>query len=313
MLATLTHIDYDVLSLGISRVLPLMLTVSACISLFGRCTDCFPQIPASTTSAYTYLQHLLDYHSKTRTVDSLVEALLEACQPQALNSVQAQPLSASKSPLAQYVFTDSLAQSLKAFLTPGQVNSLIGCVLRYLHAQLETLQASIAQNEEVSGKPQRKKRKVESTSGAIDDSHKAAVAFSFMSRIAAVVLSSIPTRYLLGETKTHVTEALQGFYDTTRSILKDILKHIKRGSEETTRHAQWVAALILRLRYSIRTASLIDVSSEGDEKLSSKLLFTLGSESSVIPVLRVEIVCRVLTKFSVMLIIFASAVTHAPQ
>lgn len=289
VLATITHIDYDLLSHSIPRVLPLLLAVSVYTSRSNLCANILLKVPSSTTPAYTYLQHLLDYHSKTRTMDSLVETILKACIPQTLSGVETPPTSASSSPVFQRTFADDLAKSLTSFLTPGQLSGSVDCVLRYLRDHLEALETSTRQGEE-SGKPHRKKRKIDSSvpSATANGSSRAAVAFSLMSRIASIVLSSLPTRYLLEDTRLHVTEALQEFYVATRSTLKDILKQIKRGPEGTTQYAQRIASIIIRLRYSIRTTTSIGISAEGDEKLSSKLLSALGSP--VIPCLRAEIV-----------------------
>ena len=190
----------------------------------------------------------------------------------------------------QYEFSDNLAKSIATFLTPGQVSSSVDCVLQHLRNHLEVLQSTAPSTEDPGEKRQKKRRKVDSSSTP-DPSNawrQTAVAFSLASRIASVVLSSLPSRYLLDDTQTHVTESLQEFYDATRSALKNMWKQIKRGTDQTTQHLQGVAALIVRFRYTIRTSTVIHISTEGDKKISAALLSALERASN--PCFRVEIV-----------------------
>lgn len=212
-----------------------------------------------------------------------MEALLKACISQTLLEKSA----ASTCPILHHVFLDELAKSLKTFLTPGQVSGTIDTVLRYLRDQLEGLVSSAASGDD-DVKPQKKKRKTEkgAATPANDESIQAAVAFSLTSHIASVVISSLPTRYLLEDTLGSVTEAVQDFYAFERSKLRDILKRIRR--EGSNHSVQWTASSISRLQYSIRIARSVQVSTQGDEKISSKLLSAL--DSPIIPELRVEVV-----------------------
>lgn len=223
-----------------------------------------------------------------------------------MNGILVPPLSAHKSPIFQYEFCDNLAKSIASFLTPGQVIGSVDCVLQHLRTHLELLRSIATSTEDPSEKPQKKRRKVESSSTPepSDASRQTAVAFSLASRIASVVVSSLPNRYLLDHVQTHITEALQDFYDVTRSALKDMLKRIKR-TDQTTQHLQWVAALVVRLRYTIRTSMVIHVSTKGDEKISAKLLSALSYADS--PRFRVEIVSSYLTSSVIILTLFSAS------
>ena len=213
-----------------------------------------------------------------------MEALLKACTSQmsggTVSDLGALRLAASLSPLLRHSFLDDLAVSLKAFLTPGQVGFTVDSVLRYLREQLEVVEAS-ARSGDDSGKPQRKRRKTEGTSPSpgSDELSRASVAISLMSKIASIVLLSLPARYMQDDTQRAVTEAVQDFYALTRSKLKDILKKIQRDTNGSTVPLQWVAAAILQLQYTVRSSTTLHISTQGDEKISSKLLSTLESAS----------------------------------
>jgi hypothetical protein len=228
-------------------------------------------------------------------MDLLVEALLNACMPEShchkAEDSGTLRLAASISPLLRHQFLDSLSASLKAFVTPGQISTTVDCVLRYVRGQLEVIDVSTLKSEDASGKPQKKKRKVNSASPSPNagELQKAAVSISLMSRIASTVLSSLPTRYLQEDTQRAVTEAVQDFYAFMRSTLKDTLKKLKRSDNETSLALQWSASSILQLQYTISATVSLQVSTRGDEKVISKLLAALSS-SSLIPELQVEIV-----------------------
>ncbi|GJE87799.1 Urb2 domain-containing protein [Phanerochaete sordida] len=260
-LSTIVSIDYDLLSHSTPRILRLLLSV-----------------PSSSAPAYAYLKQLLDYHVKTRTLDVLVEAILAACASQ----TQVDRSAASVSPLLRPNFLDDFAKSLKSFLTPGQVGSTVDTVLRQLREQLQ----SVTDTGDSSSEPQKKKRKTEkSTPPPANDQPTSAVAFTLTSRVASAVLSSVPTRILHDDARSAVTAAVQDFYAFARAQLRDVLKRIRRG--DAARELQWAAAAALRLQYSIRTARAIPVSTQGDQKLSAKLLSTL--EAPLLPELRVEL------------------------
>ncbi|EKM48091.1 uncharacterized protein PHACADRAFT_203262, partial [Phanerochaete carnosa HHB-10118-sp] len=266
ILSIIVGIDYDLLAHSTPRILHLLLTV-----------------PSHTAPAYTYLGKLLDYHRKTRTLDLLVESLLEACASRALLDRSA----ASVSPILRHPFLDDFAKSLKSFITPGQVSGTVDTVLHHLREQLLTIVDLSAPSDDDNSRPQKKKRKTakDGVSPVTESSTRAAVAFSLASRIACTVFSSIPTRYLEDDTKSAVTEVVQDFYAFERSKLKDILKRIRRGASSQDVH--WAASSILRLQYCIKTAPSVQVSTQGDQKTASKLLSTL--ESPISPELRVEI------------------------
>lgn len=248
-------------------------------------------MPPSTTPAYAYLRHLLAYHTKTRTVDLIVDALLTACVPQTQNGIPTPQPGSSSSPIFRHAFLDVLAESLTAFLTPGQVTGTVDTVLRFLREHLEALNVSASRSDDDNDKPQRKKRKTETTSlpVASDESQRTATAFSLMSRIASTVLSSLPTRYLLDDTETRVREAVQDLYASTRSTLKDTLKGSRRADGAAARDLQGCTALLVRLRYSLRTAAAVRVPTDGDARLAAKLLAALGAPP-VLTELRVQIV-----------------------
>lgn len=245
--------------------------------------------------AFEYLELILDYHSKTRALDVLVDALLKACRAESWLANRFDRRTAYRSAASSTVFQQrylgNLSRLVNSFLTPGQILISAELITRQLSETLSGCNGgpSLGDSGEKRPRKRRKSEKGESLGDPVQ-SEAEVVAFALQSRIAATVLSALPTRFLEDDVRATVESTVQEFYSSLRPVIKDALKH-SRGEGDGNWASHLLVSSALRLKYVLRTASALHLSSAGDEKLSSKLLSSTKSVT-LLPELRVEVVCR---------------------
>ncbi|KAJ6509305.1 Urb2/Npa2 family-domain-containing protein [Mycena vitilis] len=251
-LSKLMQIDHDLILKDVPRILPRLLHIP----------DVLPFI-------FDFLELLLDYHVKTRTMHTHIETLFAAMvTPQPLPSgVQSHYRCASSSALLHPIHLERLADCTRKFLTSTQTGQAVSFIF-------ETLQALWNQ---ISGTTD------------TESSNRLAATFCFSARLASIVLTSLPLQALadamLQEVNNSIIEIRSAFLPRALSkALKIIRKNVSSSWA-----SQVVAAAVLRLQYALDTPPT--------EKLWAKL----GSESAdeVLPELSLEIF-RMLLKWSSM-------------
>ena len=237
-------------------------------------------------NALPYLGKVLNFHTKTRTVDAFTDAcfMFLASQTAMTQSPRIIYETVSSSAMFNHTFLDQLSKAIHGFLTPGQVQELTQNVLRYLQSRIEDFEEAISrssQNDDSS----RKKRKRDKQTSSVDPDQ-AAVVFALTSKLAAITLTAVPFQIILDDVHQSVKNDIREFYDDT---IRRILKIAPQACLDNTNNAwswQIVTSSILKLGYYLSDSQLVT----GDDSPSSPELFKLLKTAELLPELRVEIV-----------------------
>ncbi|KAL5640697.1 hypothetical protein ACGC1H_001247 [Rhizoctonia solani] len=184
---------------------------------------------AVLAGAGTVFQLLLDYHSKARTLPSLLPQLASAGSREFYYAT-------CVGPMFDPTFVARLRRSVLAFVTPGQILPCTQRLLTDLASHLRAVQVA---------EPPRKKRRT--SSGENQDNEHRAVHVALASRVVVDVLSSLPVKTLkpdaFEQLRMYVDEFDAGVLSETISALVNI---------ELSWANQLVLAAVLRIRYTLR-------------------------------------------------------------
>ncbi|KAF8592051.1 hypothetical protein K439DRAFT_628418 [Ramaria rubella] len=226
--------------------------------------------PALSRPALALLCQLVSYHSKTRTLHTLVSHLISALSssflflpvldPKAIYSL------CTSSPFLSLAFTDKFTNALRTFATPGQVDEIVKSIFEAL---VEFLPAS-----DVFEEPVKKRRRSNgndhaqnSLTGQMDLRALHVVRFALLARLAATTLDSL-SRNNMGQDSMEKTEACLVGIDTLISDAIGVVfslghNHMsaishtrrKRSSPETVNELGWMqqcfCSALLRLWYEL--------------------------------------------------------------
>ncbi|KAJ6604425.1 Urb2/Npa2 family-domain-containing protein [Mycena vulgaris] len=251
-LSKLMQIDHDLVLEDVPRILPALLRIS---------------VPLP--SIFSFLELVLEYHVKTRTMQTYIEALLAALAPDpqkmTTSDIQHQYGCSSSSALLHSIHLDRLAKSTRKFLTSTQTRQTVQFVLETLEARWTEIFA-ITDNESDSLAP----------------------TFSFSARVASVILTALPFQALPETTLQEVTDLIGEIRSKfLPRALSKTLKIIRKNVADSW-GSQVVAAAILRLEYALDTPYT--------EKLWSKIE-TTSEDGGLLPELSLELF-RILLKWS---------------
>lgn len=238
---------------------------------------------------------MIEYNTKLRSADTVVDLLLSICNSQTFNRTSASypdlRTTAASSALLHPAFLDRLSTFVHGFTTPGQISKLIECVPRYLRAASEPLdeQGSSSRAQDDSPGPRKKRKTGKHTLPASTGLERSAISFTLTSGLASVILTSIPLHLLQTDDRREAVEVVQHYYNDTQSALKSAAKHIRfTGSAESWSHQTLVASM-LRLRYALSSDRKLQLATDIDTKLIPKLTPLLEMDA-LLPHLRIEIV-----------------------
>lgn len=128
--------------------------------------------------------------------------------------------------------------------------------------------------------------------GFSEDEAGAAVVFALVSRLASVVLSSLPTQSLSAATSEQVRVSLLEFRsEVVHHALFKCIKALKNknGKKEDTWPIEVSLSGILRLLYAVNVSKNLSLPCEVDVKIYLKLMELL-TEEDLLPELTVEVV-----------------------
>ncbi|KAJ7492845.1 Urb2/Npa2 family-domain-containing protein [Mycena latifolia] len=250
-LSKLMQIDHDLILGDVPRILPKLLRISAP----------FP-------SVFSFLELVLEYHVKTRTIDTHIESLFAALAPHLqdmpTSDIQHQYRCSSSSAFLHSIHLERLAKSTRKFLTSTQTRPTISFILETLEACWNRL--TITDDERDS----------------------LALTFSSSARLASVILTALPLQALpattLSEVDVLITEIKSKFLPRA---LSKTLKTIRKNVADSWGW-QVIAAAILRLEYALDTPYA--------DKLWSKIE-TTSEDGHLLPELRLELY-RIVLKWS---------------
>ncbi|KAF8213299.1 Urb2/Npa2 family-domain-containing protein [Mycena galopus ATCC 62051] len=253
-LSKLMQIDQDLILKDIPRIIPELL-----------------HIPDTSPSMFSFLELLLDYHVKTRTMHTHIETLFAAfaAHPTKTPSsdVHLQYRCAFSSALLHPIHLNRLASCTRKFLTPGQTGQTASFIL-------ETLNACWSQ--------------ISTNTDADSSDNSLALTFCFSARLASVVLVALPLQALSDGSLQEVDDSINEMRGTflPRALTK-VLKLIRKNPAESWA-SQVTAAAILRLQYSLGTPYT--------DKLWAKVE-TASDQEHLLPELTLELF-RMLLKWS---------------
>ncbi|KAH9937475.1 Urb2/Npa2 family-domain-containing protein [Fomitopsis serialis] len=267
VLALLTRIDYDLIAPTLPAVWPVLART------------------APDLSSSMYMRLLFDFHTKTRTVNTLVDSWLDAVSLRHWQGSSTQPHEAYAKVLGGPLFTfesiDRLRQAIHGFLTPGQIVDVSRVVIEHFQ---DTFQQFREQNKRVGaedGDGSRKKRKKSTGEDIRVDPAWCAVEFALVSRIVVVVLSSLAMRAMLEDSR----KELHDMVGTTCALvfpraLNGAVKALKASNRRGTWSWQIVATGALLVYHDRKSHGWPSV--ELDEDVVSRLR-TLLSNDDVLP------------------------------
>ncbi|KAI1797672.1 Urb2/Npa2 family-domain-containing protein [Ganoderma leucocontextum] len=264
ILATLTRIDYDLMSASFNVIYPRLLV-----------------IPCSISSALQYLQLLLEYDSKTRDLPSAIVHVSEAFSVPHLERIPNGPHAAYQlacsSPLTSLPFLDELARAVHNFLTPGQVLETIADVSRSLKDAYERfVKRDAGQSADHGDGPRKKRRKGGAPpSSERSDSEYHAISFALVARTMVVVLRALPLHSLTDDTRAEAERSVREVYATvaTRALV-DGLRNVDRSGSQSW---QFIVTGVLHLHYSLARASAFHQELPLEDELLSDMLKCVSS------------------------------------
>ncbi|KAJ7169665.1 Urb2/Npa2 family-domain-containing protein [Mycena filopes] len=246
-LSKLMQIDHDLILKDVPRILPEIL-----------------QIPEAFPSIFSFLELLLEYHVKTRTMHTYIETLFTAV---AARSQKVQPLvhryrCSLSGALLHSTHMERLADCTRKFLTAGQTGQTVTFILETLEGCWNQIYTA--------------------------DTDDPALTFCFSATLASVVLAALPLHALPEATFREVNDSMNelrnGFLP--RAVTK-ALKTVRKNVADSWA-SQIIAAALLRLQYALDTPYT--------EKLWGKIEAT-SEEPHLLPELSLEIF-RMLLKWS---------------
>jgi hypothetical protein len=295
-LSTLAQIDYDIILPAMPRLLPKLLSVG-CSSKQPRCRILNHNLQISQGSRSTpfpsvvkFLDLLLDYHTKMRSIPNYIFGLLDiALSPRQEAPVgYCDPREIYQSRCASVLFhpthLDRIAKKVQNFVTATQTLHLAKEIVE----RLENAWVDM----EKSARRIRKNQKLNETSILDVSPEILAVRFSLSAALGCVVLSSLPVRLLPPEER----ESSSVILGTLRSafVAKVVGKLNKKPPDRPCREAwEWqiCAAAALRIGYILDLSRnlLLPRMACDDPKLMRRVT-KLARNGDVLPELSLEAV-----------------------
>ncbi|PCH33433.1 hypothetical protein WOLCODRAFT_147530 [Wolfiporia cocos MD-104 SS10] len=281
ILSALTRIDYDLMSPVLPTIWPRLAVM-----------------PGSTESVVAYLDHLLEFHSRTRTIDVLVSHWLDAYSIQQLQNVPQEPRHvyqlASSGPLLCFAFLDRVEKAIHGFLTPGQIPEIVTKALRRFEDVLKQFRAQVKQNAADDGVGSRKKRKKHRLSSPSGETHVdpdwLAVEFAMLAKTIAHIINSVPVQSMLASAREELRNIIM---ESHKSIVSRASKGVLKALNEENRRDTWswqvVATAALRFHYGLASASHLDLHVPYDGDAATKLRSLILADE-ILPEFAVEII-----------------------
>lgn len=213
-------------------------------------------VPSMNKSANVFLNLLLDFHTKTRTLHTYSYALIDACTSlpsiTSLESPQELYGPAHTSAILMHTHLSSLGQALRTFLTPTQVKEAvqITTTLKETFNIYQNLSSLIKTSEmEAEGRPRKKRRKSEPPAGLATskdtrevDAHALSLSLTF--KFAALFLSNLPSSFVTADIRDAVHEAGVWAIGASLSLLSKKTSKISWADQVT-------GATLLRFAYHL--------------------------------------------------------------
>jgi len=297
----LVHDDFDL----VVSVLPLILVRVLQVRCFktkknyGRSTSTyFPQIQEYDKDHFDFLATLVDYHIKTRTMNNLIESLLESiiserppCPIQGRERYQVE----CSSPIMNTTHFDRLSKALHNSLTANQCLPTVKHVFGTLRNLWELYYAVSRKQEGDGAEGARKKLKTSTTAIANDFNVKElAITYCLVANLTSIVLSSLPVHSLPSDILEELRGCIVDFrVEFVYHTISKALKVLKKQDDMDAWSTEVVLASMLRLLYALNTSKTPSLPPNHITKTLNKLAGLSGNDK-LLPELTLELVrlCR---------------------
>ncbi|KAK0245997.1 Urb2/Npa2 family-domain-containing protein [Armillaria nabsnona] len=268
-LTMIARIEYSVLEAALPRILPLILVRST-----------------ADKSFFSFLGILLDYHSKTRTLNTHSSILLSALERDKiapfLDDVRTvYQVSTEASALAHPVHFDRLVISTRTFITSTQIIPTIHSIFEALTSCSDAFAAAQETLSEHLKKTKKGKSPVVASKNIVHDLDVSAFCLSLCCRISSVILSAISQQSLPSSIREELHHSADAFRSASlhpilSKSVKFMNKMIGTRSREVWGSSVGVSSL-LRLQYSMgaQRCHSLTLEDSWDGKTLTKLLMLL--------------------------------------
>ncbi|KAF8641079.1 hypothetical protein AX17_000723 [Amanita inopinata Kibby_2008] len=243
----------------------------------------------------SFLNLLLDYHAKTRTVHKHISNLLDVVlSPKRVTSTSVASCDAREiyesefgSALLHFTYLDHLAKIVQSFVTSSQTLLLAKTIADNLQNTWEDLESAAHQIRRLQ-----KTDEVQEAGNIDVDPDVLAVRFSLLATLASVVLSSLPVRSLPGEDWGSLGALIHPIRsDLVRKVIGKLNKKLRSHSCQEAWSWQICAAAVLRMGYALdssRNLVLVLPSADNDNKVLKRLAELAGNRD-ILPELGLEL------------------------
>ncbi|KAJ8084273.1 hypothetical protein PM082_003041 [Marasmius tenuissimus] len=283
-LSAITRIDYVLIGPFLSNIISRLLL-----------------LPATTSSALSLLDLILEYNVKTRTVDDYIRALFKAIDSDS-EEYSGDPVRirryhsvALKSPILHPTHLGSLSKKVHDHLTPNQITQ----VAHFIEDSTEELWSSY--NAERKGETEKKRRKVDESGGIKPSRWSLAARLSVTGRVAVPILASLSMDSLPRHSKEELTSLLQGFLSETLStIVSKSTKAVRSAlrDEEGEAGSSWADEVVAVAALQMQYALMLHKNLACDDPMpSDKVGSLLDSKKDVTPDFKLELLRRLLRDY----------------
>ncbi|SJL05929.1 uncharacterized protein ARMOST_09265 [Armillaria ostoyae] len=269
VLTMIARIEYSIIETALPRILPLILVR-----------------PTADKSFFSFLGILLDYHSKTRTLNTHLSILLSALERDKiaffLDDVRAiYQVSTEASALAHPVHFDRLVISTRTFITSTQIVPTIHTIFETLASCSDAFAAAQETLSEHLKKTKKGKSPVVASENIVHDLDVSAFCLSLCFRISSVILSAISQQSLPSSIREELHHSADAFrsaslHPALSKSVKFMNKMIGTRSREVWGSSVGVSSL-LRLQYSMgaQRCHPLTLEDSWDGKTLTKLMVLL--------------------------------------
>jgi hypothetical protein len=249
----------------------------------------FFQTEMPHSSAISYLNTLVDYHSKTKTLPSYIRMVFNALDlpPASLEVTKQFYNPESLGPLVHASHLNTLGKWLQTALTPSQA-------LEVVQIAVQSLQDAWAKLPRFHSKIHRLGRGSRTENDAklvhVSDAS-AGVSLALIVRVANVVLPLRTTSKAVEQDIQRIVDDMQ--MTLIHHPLKRVLRRIRKRGSEKEWTTQIVASSLLNLWYTLTTSRCL-TPHQFDHESAARLL-DCGEDHGIIPELSIEIVCAIST------------------
>jgi hypothetical protein len=249
-------------------------------------------VAESNSSAFGFLNLLLDYHTKTYTMPVYISNLLTAVSHQfsAPKGPRDVYQISSSGPLLLSAHLERLGKCVHRFLTSGQTVEIIRRSLQKLQDDWEHFRSLDSKVTFDNNEGSRKRRKLDTAADRTENPEDLAISLSLSSRFASVVLSSLPVQStsdpIRHDVRKLIDDAQTAFIQVS---LNKMLEVVQNEHSSDTRATQIVTAAILRLWDVLNRASK-SPSLTCDSKLLTRFTNIIRDDATL-PELHLELVC----------------------